>query len=465
MAQHIHLILQVDTDEPFHKSSGIINHYLQNSLIESGFAVSVFARRRSHEITIGERLLQLQQFSLLHQISLADQPDISIYCGQGISIDTPKKKDNHKNAVFLHGIRGYPGILIKNDALDLYICNSEYLKSVLISLMMFPDFRRREVLDNHGRMRVCSVRLPIPILEYPSGYPNEGADLPPAVTDLFQKGFMIGHSVQRDKPSPAALAALTMHLHNESKARKLPGVKVIISNDILPELTELFRQQYPEEADNFFDFFYAVPLLNNGALLTLFQNTDFGICYNRYPESFGIYPLESIYVGCPIYSNGIGNNRHLLPAGHGMIIRETFATATGSADAFHPIAVEILEDCLTGRRKAECSKGADYIKAHHNKSNFSEDIKTAVCHLQNDSTINSYPELNQMVVQLGPLIRQWDPESGQVISDYASKTLLPEENDLLKSIIGKTPKQLQSRSEKERLQLYPLFHEGLVTLV
>ena len=48
-----------------------------------------------------------------------------------------------------------------------------------------------------------------------------------------------------------------------------------------------------------------------------------GLAYNTFPEPFGFYVLESVHNGTPVYTNGAGNNRFLLPPGHGIVVQET----------------------------------------------------------------------------------------------------------------------------------------------
>lgn len=463
MKNDIHMILKVDIDRPFHKSSGIINYYLWEALTKAGHTVKVFPQGRPSKITHGERLIQLNEFALLHRIAIDRVPDITLYCGQGLITETPKRRSEHKNVVFLHGLRGYPGILVCNPAIDLYCCNSNYLKAVLLSIMLFPDFVRRSVLDPRGAQLVTSIALPVPLLDYPSGYDNEGVDLPLSVRDALQSNSVIGHSVQRDKPSPLATCMIMRELNQQAGDSEPAMFKLVISEDVLPEITAEIQARWPDQADKMLQWFIAVPLLNNTALITLMRRSAFGLCYNRYPESFGIYPLESVVVGCPIYTNGIGNNRRLLPAGHGINVIETIDMAFHDVKEFHHVADRIRADLQYGEGRVECGKGAEYIAATHNREVFERNVETALSRLEREP-VSLHIDFDALIFELSPLVRAWQPITGRVVSDFKSGILTEHEIDIVCTVLGQPASVVRPDDTRLIEKLYTLFYRGILAL-
>ncbi len=466
--QLANMLFVVDTDQPYHKSSGVINDYFRGALTRAGFQVQRFHRQRVHRdppthVPYAERLIPLSDLALLHQIAVAPNPSITFYDGLGLDIWAPRSLSNHRNVVFLHGLRGCTGLAVANAAIDLYCCNSDYLSRVLSSFMLLPDWRRRELIDPRGSALVRSLRLPIPILEYPDGYPNEGGDLTKVVIQALDSDAVIGHSIQRDKASPTALLCIVRALNELAKARGTAGFRLVVSTAIMPELEDLVRSHFVDDREEMLDWFIPVRLLNNSALVSLMRRCRFGLCYNRVPESFGIYPLESVFVGCPIYSNGAGNNRWLLPPHHGITVYESESMAFGGLDDYNRVAQQILEDLDSGHSSVDCDKGAAYIAMHHSRVEFEHDLNLALATLDQEIT-QPEVEFKDTVFDLSPLVRWWNPDSGRVISDHRNLTLDGRLSDLVANVCGMGPDQLGKIDCELARDLDYLFHSGVLQL-
>ena len=447
MKKTIHMVFKVDTKTPFHKSSGIINNYLRETLEELGFDIHYFNKKRSAKDTHIEKLIPLEVVSKIHQISICEKPNITIYDDHGLSIQTPKSVEGNINILFFHGLKGSPQAVIQNKNIDIFCCNSHYLATALYSLMRFPDLDRKMILDN--RSNVFHIRLPIPILDYPNGYFNEGSNLPNSIKIAIDQGYYIAHAVQRDKSSAHALISIMSNLNKQLQDK-------VINNDMEDSIRELMLKKGNDyDYDN---LFISVPLLNNSALISLMKISSFGLCYNKYPDSFGIYPLESVFLGTPIYTNGIGNNRFLLPENHGIFVYETVKMARYGED-YDIVATDIISGLSSDIVTKACDKGREYIKNNHNRSTLKSDVSDLLMYA--GKTIETVINTEKLKVTLSPLVRIWCFESSYVVSDYKNICLSFEENNLIHSLLGCYFHEIHLENKE---LFYSLFYKGILSL-
>jgi len=459
------MIFKVDTNKPFHKSSGIINLYIKNALQNLDFKVCSFHEERTHKISHGERLIPISNFQLLHQVLIAEIPDITFYDDLGLGIKTPLKMANHRNILFFHGLRGFPGTVLGNSSIDLYCCNSKYLESLLSSFMLFPDFKKSKVLDAKGAASTTFIRLPVPMLDYPDGYLSEGENLPSSVFDALRDGSLIGHSIQRDKPSPTALLYIMRSLNQIAKKEISKTCKLVVSQAIIPEIASLAKTNFPLNHEMIMKWFIPVPLLKNSELLFLMKESHFGLCYNRVPESFGIYPLESVLAGCPIYTNGVGNNRYLLPPQHGIVVYESELIEFYKLEEYHNLAVKIFDDIVTGDAVNKCQYGVKYINQNHSGLTFENDMKSTFNILEQQKEFDSSRfEFNNLVFKMSPLVRFYNSKTGYVISDYKDIVICSESISLIKNVLGKTADCISQNDHQTIKNLTNLFYQGVIAL-
>ncbi len=466
MTKTAHFIFRVDTNKPFHKSSGIINDYWKNALSKFGYKLISFHQRRVTEsILPGQRLIPLEIYSLIHKISLENIPDITFYDDHGLAIKTPLKRDNHKNILFFHGLRGNPGSVLANPLIDFYCCNSNYLKNVLSSFMLFPNFEKKSIIDAHGINSITSITLPVPMIDFPNGYENEGADLPSIIHRTIINGYIIGHSIQRDKPVLSALVFILKYLNELCENNGTKKVKLVIRDNVLTPLKKFIYQQKNINREKILDYFIPVPLMNNSATTELMESSSFGLCYNCYPESFGIYPLESVMLNSPIYTNGIGNNRYLLPSGHGIDVFETKGMEFGNFKEYEKVAEKIFHDLHSNQKANNCEKGLEYIRKTYNKAQFEESVFSMLDLLYSEKIpYNEKINFDDLTFYLSPLVRNIDTKTGHVISDYKSIILSREELDLLILLVGKKIKDMDNSLTNKLGNVYSLFYKGIIAL-
>jgi hypothetical protein len=426
------MLLAAGAEPPFAGSGGVINQYVKRALSNLGYEVQVFpGEHRQRRVRHAESLIPLATVSLLHKVVTAPRPDLTFYDDLSLAVRAPVARSGHYNAVFFHGLRGWPGIAIANPAIDLYCCNSRYLARTLRSFMLLPDWSRGTVIDARGGGAVRALRLPVPLLDYPDGYPSAGDHLPAAVGEALEHGSILGHAVQREKPSPDALLSVMDSLNALAAEASTPGYRLVISQALVPELAALIENRPQLERDEAWGWFIPVPRLENPALITLLKNSRFGLCLNRIPESFGIYPLESILAGCPVYTNGIGNLRWLLPEDHGLRIYET----EDGEHAVTSIAGRIHEDLQhEAATKAACARGAEYIAAEYTFSALETDLGAAIADL---NTQEPSLGLADYRIELSPLVRYWNSGSGYVIADHRRLRLSERTSEILVRALGR----------------------------
>ena len=204
--------------------------------------------------------------------------------------------------------------------------------------------------------------------------------------------------------------------------------------------------------------------LSQAALFRLFTVTKFGLSYNVYPEPFGFYILESVYQGCPVYTNGIGNNRHSLPPDHGVRVIESVDMAFGDPSAFQEVARAIMEDVRSRENVTRaCARGRDYIAHHFNREAFSRTWRACLARLERPSRAPA--PFESLLVHRSPMVRQVEEETGRVVSDFERLTLEPHALGMMREALGQPLGEvLRGRADAQVDELQQLFSRGVLTL-
>lgn len=468
MADTIALMLSQSGGPPFH-SVGYVNHAIGPILTRNGWNVRSFEPPRND---LGEEAML--PYGLAGQLSRLDgdaPPHIALFDATGTAVRSPERGWARHNAVLYHGLAYGTGAWMANPAVDLHLANSPYLADVLRSLFAFPNWRQRRVLNPRGLMRTQSIRLPLPSVECPDGHPGfaHGVDLPPALLRELDSGATVwGHALQPGKQDWLATLSILYWL-NELRTAPVPRIRLFVSEHSLTEdVRRGLDAMLAPAGRSCADYFVRVPHLSQAALFRLMRGCRFGLAYNRFPEPFGFYVLESVHQGCPVYTNGVGNNRHLLPAEHGINVYETFdmvEDARGQRDpvAWRGVAERILRDLGRGEVvRGQCERGARLIESTWNPGNFESDLARALRDL--DGAADPEIHLDAMRVRLGPVVRQVDTATGRCLSDYAIRRLAPGAVAAIQRSQGQLCGELQA-GELERIEgEFGLFASGILTV-
>ncbi len=434
---------------------GLSNAYLVKALETAGYRTQVHGSLVPKSKI--ERLLPLHVAKARAELIAASPADLALYDDGSISMCPPGRQWARRSVVFHHVLGSSPGSWLGNDAIDLHLGNSEYSARVLTSLLAFPDWKRRRCLDPRAFGKVATVPLALPCIEEPDGSDTPGAEIPFEVRALLDSGDVVGHALQQAKEDALATVSIMRTLNElarEAGGRpvRLLTMDVNLSDDRL----EWKRQQLKPYGWTPEDFFVPVPTLNQRAVFQLMRQCAFGLAYNIVPETFGFYVLESVHNGCPVFTNGCGNMRHLLPEGHGLEVFETAAMVQKDPDAYAAVAHRI-HAALSDRAalEARCAKGRAYIDAHYHRGAMEAAVGAALA-------LPEAPLLDfeSLQVELGPLVRLHDRAAGIVVSDFRSGVLNPGGVRALAELPGRTCAELKALDPDAR----SLFELGVLTL-
>jgi hypothetical protein len=467
MSRSISLLLSRLGGPPYQGSVGYVNNAIAPIFGRRGWEVRPFhppAAGRTEEAMLPFGLAEL--YTRQRQRGL---PDIALYDDAGTALRSPSRRWAKRNVVLYHGLVYSAGTWMTNPDIDLHCANSPYLARVLQALFAFPDWQRRRCLEPDALNRVTDVRLPLPCVAEPDGSAGlgQGSAIPMALQRALDGNTVFGHALQSRKQDWVATLGVMRSLNALAKAHGTPAVKLLVSEVSLDAtVRQAMDALLAWSGDSCEDFFIPVPHLNQPALFRLMRACRFGLAYNRCPESFGFYVLESVHNGCPVYTNGAGNNRFLLPPDHGIVVRETPAMAAEMLQEIDPclgIAQAIHADLAQPEAMRErCRRGAALIDRNGSMAAFEHSLLAALERLEQPS-----PEIafDRLEVRLSPLVRSLDLASGHSLNDYASSVLEPAATMLLRQLIGRRCGDLDS-AEMERIESqHGFFRRGLLTLV
>ncbi|WNG47518.1 glycosyltransferase [Archangium minus] len=458
--------------EPFQSASGAINAWVEEELRALGHELE---RHNHYRPNAGDTGIPLANARRLLTLRSRPPADLAVFCDLGLGIHPPSRELARRTFVFFHGLHGQPTLWLGNPLIDLYGTLSPYLHDTLSSLLMTPDWRQRRCLDPRGAQVVGSLVPTLPCLEAAEGDARlPGGELPESVQEALDRGEVLGHAIQPTKANWLAVCSILLHLRALTREHGHPPVRLVVAAQDFALIQHALRYGYPfpvpalaaalQSAEaGLEDLLLPVPHLKQPALFRLFREARFGLAYNASPEPFGMYVLESVLNGCPIYTNGAGNNRHALPPGHGIIVRESGEMAAGAPNAYATVAARILQDLLApGPVREECQRGAALIRRTFTREAFSASLRACVDRLESDTTTPHW-SFDELVVRLSPLVRRLDEASGAFSSDYVNARLSPEERDLMNELLGRPAGQL-GHGETDLARMEGLFDKGVLSL-
>ena len=477
MTRAARLWLDTPLEPPLYGSMGIMGHYFHRILGELGYDVECSI--------VPDQPAALQMIPIPAAASTASmrslrREEIRIFFDRCLSQVLPVQARGVKNVVFFHGLRYAPSVFLKSEAIAGFCTNSDYLKRVLLGLLRFPDldpdtgFRSVRQLAFRGNVIVDAVPLVLPATEFPDGYPSYGEDLPGWLEEELERDQWLGHALRPRKLIAGATAAI-VHLLNQEPLRSRLGrpVRLLVS-DIDHARVVAAGRRWPG-GDEVASHVMPVPWIHNQALTTLMKRSHFGLLHDWFPEPFGLYPLESVFQGNPIYTNGAGNLRHLLPPEHGIRVMEPTvpAGATGDPagdpagdplDRYAAIAAAIADGLVSGREAGQCARGRDFIGQHYTADIFRRGLGSVLERIEQGTEAPPFDPAT-LVVELSPMVREIHREAGVVYSDVGDLRLPHRQIDLMVRIAG-TPlhQALGELAASELTDLRSLLAAGAISL-
>ncbi|HEV7784926.1 MAG TPA: hypothetical protein VGQ28_06285, partial [Thermoanaerobaculia bacterium] len=401
-------------------------------------------------------------------------------CDASLGLFPLLRRETQKNVVFFHGLFGYPGHWIGNEAIDRYWCNSDYMTRVLTSLLATPNWDQGRLLDPRAFSIVDTVTLPLPFLEMPDGVLMDGPEkLPRAALEALDGNDILGHCVAEKLDEKAIYSIMLtlnhMALQSGIGRRFRLFVERFIYNGIKAMLETVDPEDFPPEflplkaalgqlGLTIDDLLIPIPRLAQASLFKVIKACKFALLYHWVPEPFGLLPLESVCLGCPVYTNGAGNLRYLVPEGNGISVFETEGMAFGDLGEYQKVAQRIFQDAVVDPEPAReaCRRGAEYIARTYNREAMRRDLAVRLADLGEPP---AETDLDATAMGLSPLVRSWNPSNRRVVSDYKSCELSVDEAALLGEILGQGCAGLECRKNLAiRETIERLFQQGVLAV-
>ncbi len=465
-------------ERPFCGSCAIVNRYLNETFEELGYQVrGVYGTAPQGQ---ADFFLPLPAVDRARRARNLPPADIALYCDFGLQLAPLRRRGSQKNVVFFHGFAGSPGHWAGNELVDRCWGASPYTRDVVRSLLAVPDWRARRLLDPRAFGIVSHINIPLPCLEEPDGALPEGlSELPWNVREALYQGDILGHAVVAVKVNVPAMSSILLLLNRLARERALGRrFRLVVANEMFhriqaalrlppdqssPDL-ESFRTSLDQLDMTAADLLIPVPALAQSVLFEILTKCRFGLFYNVFAEPFGFYPLESVFHGCPVYTNGIGNLRYLLPDGCGIHVYEDEGTAQGDPAAFLPVAEAIYHDAVEdpGGARERCRLGVEHIRKEYSREALRREVAAELERLASRPEEHDFDTLG---VCLSPLVRQWNPVTARVVSDYSGRVLNGIERSLVDASLGRTCGELRgSFSGTDVEVLEKLFLSGVLAL-
>ncbi len=445
------VILNDPAEPPFRGSPSVINAALNDTLRGLGYELAcLYGRRNWRE---AGTFLPVEEARQVVRLRAQGEFDLEVRCNVSVVQYPLVRQGAQKNVVFFHALVGYPGWWLGNQVVDGFWCNSDYLARVVASLLATPDWERGALLDPRAFALAGRITLPLPWLDRPEGVLVDGPEaLPQIAEEALQGNDILGHCVAGkldEKAVYSTMLALNMMAAQGGLGRRFrlfverflyDGMKGALSADTgaVPSEFAPLKAALGQLGMTIDDILIPVPRLAQAALFRLMRGCRFGLFYHWFPEPFGLHPLESVCLGCPIYTNGAGNLRYLLPEGHGITVFETEGMAFGNVAEYRAVAERIFRDAVLSPAAAgaeACRRGADYIARTYTREAMRQDVAARLAALTEAPVETA---LAATRVALSPLVRSWNPQSRRVVSDYRSVELSAEQSATLGEVVGRS---------------------------
>jgi len=307
-------------------------------------------------------------------------------------------------------------------AADGLIFNSKYLLSC---------FLYEAALRGASVPPAVDAALPLPLHDFPDGYPSGGSRFDQAELKALADQFYLGHAMRFLKSDPFAMLSIMYHLGRLAREYATKPFVIMLPSSDFPRYQAAIRNMpIPEET---LRSFLPTERLDNPSLVSVMRHSRYSLCYDTVAEAFGFYPIESVYLGCPVFTNGCGNVRHLLPPGHGIQVHETvemyFGTASERVAAYSPVAESVFHAVVGQQGSPACEKGAHFIDESYNLAAFTHRIgqflPIVVEHARTKGR-SPNPPTSRMKPQVSPYVRLADWKSGRFVTDCGNFELAPE---------------------------------------
>ncbi|HEX3760934.1 MAG TPA: hypothetical protein VHW23_19695 [Kofleriaceae bacterium] len=259
--------------------------------------------------------------------------------------------------------------------------------------------------------------LELPLLDFPDGYPSVGGRLARNALRALAGQVHLGHALRGGKPDPFATLSIMHHLNQLAAQRSTRSFLLMIAARDLPQFEQAARDMPIPHST--IESLLPVHHLENRSVVAAMRHATFSLCYDVFVEAFGFYPVESVYCGCPVFSNGNGNLRYLLPPGAGIEVRDQLQMHFGPVEArvraYRPVAERVFRVVTAVEGARLCQRGARYIDRHYSKAAFAHRIGRFLRDTR-DRPARTPPAAGRHA-QISPYLRLADWRRGRFVTD------------------------------------------------
>ena len=457
--------------KPYENASGALNSYVHDYLVRAGFSVDLIHPS-------GVDILPLQTMSEIRRLIDLGEPDVSVYCDFGLMMDGADIPRSKKDVVFFHGLMGgVPQWMTRSDV-GVLCGNSGWTRDTIVSITAFPVWQKHSVNNPSVFNRALHVRYPLPMLESPEGA-GAGKPVPESFLEsLEQSSDILAFDFQFESDDKLHAALLVMlnaqaQEHGEEARFRLivpqyeySAIQAFADEFLSAPEGSVLRDALARYGRSLLDLYTALPggWIRQCDVFRVMRASAFGLSFNSTPESFGLMPLESVCCGTPVYTNGSGNLRYLLPEGCGIVREDTEGLAQFSIPEISRVAARIRDDLARPGSDGidkQVARGEEYIRKNYSVDAFSEDFGRV---LGADPAQQAIPTMEELKLDIGPLVRTWNSDSRFVISDHRHVVLSDANNGFLREWLGRPAAdifRLANRQQREAMDR--MWEQGLLT--
>jgi hypothetical protein len=410
----------------------------------------------------------------VERLKRLEDVDVAFFCETAQWMEPLDLFRARKRVVFFHGLGVWSLVWMRR---DVELCgNSQWTQDVLRSLGGYPDWASRNMICPDIFQRTTFVKCPLPALENLNGL-GVGNSLPDSIGKELERDDCVygldSLSMANDQIHASLIVAINMIARQHADGRRF---RLIVPEQKLSHVLELMRR-LPSEHPlimalstlqmTWRDVYLPLPgWAQQSDLFRLMPLSRFFLSFNRIPEPFGMMQLECVLQGCPVYTNGSGNLRFLLPhSGNGMRVEDTEGLLDGDLDEHLRVAALIYGNAIqldrdgTSPIREDLARGQGFIRENYSRKVFLESFSAML-----GRSRPAAPSPHEMQLDLSPTVRQWNRSSGRMLTDAGNHFLEHPQTKELERLLGRSAADLFGHATShEQAFISELWEEGMLT--
>jgi hypothetical protein len=327
----------------------------------------------------------------------------------------------------------YPRSLASNEALNLVYFNLHYFQKPSVfesaDVLIFNSDFLKKCFQHQFRLtmsRDCLAKMVVipphsTTSLFPAGFPSIGLSF--NIKNFDFNDYYIGHSFRPYKHNYLYTLEVLSRLNHLAKKNGKKGVRFLIPQITSDEFFKTIEENNLDE--NLYEVLVPLPGLDNRSLRRLMRVSDFCLSFDDVIEAFGFYPIESVYETCPVYTNGSGNLRFLLPPGNGIHVLDDLNVHFGNKKqkgvALDSISKKIFHSIVTKEGKRSCLSGKKIIHKMYGEKIYTESFKKVFSEkVEKKKSSHKFRSYKKCRIGLSPYVRLADLKQRQFITDQGN---------------------------------------------